>query len=67
MIFLSVCSGDIIHIYILRSVRVEPTNAACGPSTATSDALNHYTTEASPKKDAQIVYIVMPDAAVLSV
>ena len=46
MIFLSVCSmtlvffdhsGDIIHINILTSVRVEPTNAVCAPSTAASD------------------------------
>ena len=60
-------SGDIIHINILTSVRVEPTNAACAPSTATSDVLNHYTMEASPKKDAQVAYITTPDAAVHSV
>ena len=30
-------SGDIIHINISTSVEVEPTNAACAPSTATSD------------------------------
>ena len=34
----------------MTSVGVEPTNAACAPSTATSDVLNHYTTEASPQK-----------------
>ena len=50
-------SGDIIHINISTSVGGEPTNAACAPSTATSDVLNHYTIEASPKKDAQIAYI----------
>ena len=53
MIFLSVSSttlvffdhsGDIILINILMSGRVEPTNAACAPSTAAFDALNHYTT-----------------------
>ena len=33
-------------------------NAAYAPGTATSDVLNHYTTEASPKKDAQVVYII---------
>ena len=60
-------SGDIIHIIILTSVRVEPTNAACALSTATSDALNHCTIEASTKKDAQIAYITTPDAAVHSV
>ena len=38
------------------SVGGEPTNAACAPSTATSDILNHYTIKASPKKDAQIAY-----------
>ena len=36
------------------------------PSTATSDVLNHYTIEASPKKDAQMAYITAPDAAVHS-
>ena len=46
---------------------VEPRNAACAPSTATSDALNHFTTEASQKKDAQIANITTPDAAVHSV
>ena len=46
---------------------VEPTNAACAPSTATSDVLNHYTIEASPKKDAQVAYITTADAAVQSV
>ena len=30
-------SGDIIHINISTSVGVEPTNAACVPSTATSE------------------------------
>ena len=54
-------SGDIIHINISTSVGVEPTNAACAPSTATSDVLNHYTIEASPKKDAQLAYITTPD------
>ena len=54
-------------IIILSSVGVEPTNAACAPSTATSDVLNHYTIEASPKKDAQVAYITTPDAAVHSV
>ena len=43
---------------------VEPTNATGAPSTATSDALNHYTIEASPIKDAQVAYITTPDAAV---
>ena len=52
---------------ISTSVGVEPTNAACAPSTATSDVLNHYTIEASPKKDAQLAYITTPDAAVHSV
>ena len=42
---------------ILPSVRVEPTNVASPPSTAMSDTLNHYTTEASPKRDGQVVYI----------
>ena len=41
----------------MASVGVEPTDAACAPSTATSDVLNHYTTEASPKKDAQHINI----------
>ena len=75
MIFLSACSSDmfvflysggIIHINTLIYVGVEPTNAACPPSTATSDVLNHYTTEASPKKDAQVSYITLPNAAVHS-
>ena len=57
-------SGDIIHINISTSVGVEPTNAACAPSTATSDVLNLYIIEASPKKDAQVAYITTPDAAV---
>ena len=52
--FVFLCSGDKIHINSLIFVGVEPTNAACPPSTATSDVLNHYTTEASPKKDAQV-------------
>ena len=43
---------------------VEPTNATGAPSTATSDALNHYTIEASPIRDAQVTYITTPDAAV---
>ena len=60
-------SGDIIHINISTSVGVEPTNAACAPSTATSDVLNHYTIEESPKMDAQVAYITTPDSAVLSV
>ena len=76
MIFLSACSsdmfvflyrGDIIHINSLIFVGVEHTNAAYPPSTATSDVLNHYTTEASPNKDAQVSYITLPDAAVHSV
>ena len=58
-------SEDIIHINISTSVGVEPTNAACAPSTATSDVLNHYTIEAS--RDAQLAYITTPDAAVHSV
>ena len=41
---------DKMHNYMVSSVRVEPTNAACAPSTASSDALNLYTTEASTKK-----------------
>ena len=49
------------------SVGVKPTNAACTPSTATSDVLNHYTIEESPIKDAQVAYIRTPDAAVHSV
>ena len=53
-------SGDIIHINIKTSVVVEPTNVACAPSTATSEVLNHYTTEASSKKDAQVAYITTP-------
>ena len=32
-----------------------------------SDVLNHYTIEASTKKDAQVAYITTPDAAVHSV
>ena len=60
-------SGDKIHISISISVGVEPMNAACAPSTATSDVLNHYTIEASPKEDAQVAYITTPDAAVQSV
>ena len=59
-------SGDIIHINISTSVGVEPTNAACAPSTAMSDVLNHYTVEAS-QNDAQLAYITTPDAAVHSV
>ena len=54
----------------MTSVGVEPTNLACAPSTATSDVLNHYTTEAPPpppKKDSQVAYITTPDAAVHSV
>ena len=60
-------SGAIIHINISTSVGVEPTNAACAPSTAASGILNYYTIEASPKKDAQVAYITTPDAAVHSV
>ena len=49
----------------------EDTNVACAlcveSSTASSDALNHYSTEATPKKDAQVAYITSPDAAVHSV
>ena len=60
-------SGDIIDINILTSVGVESTNAAWANSTATSYVLNHYTIEASPKKDAQVAYITTPDAAVHSV
>ena len=56
-----------LNLYIYISVGVEPTNAACASSTATSDVLNHYTIEASPKKDAQLAYITTPDAAVHSV
>ena len=37
------------------------------PTYATSDVLNHYTIEASLKKDAQVAYITTPDAAVHSV
>ena len=55
------------NFLFLTSVGVEPTNAACAPSTARSDVLNHYTIEASPKKDAQVAYITTPDAAVHSV
>ena len=47
-------NGDVIHINISTPVGVEPTNAAWAPSTATSYVLNHYTIEASPKKDAQV-------------
>ena len=47
------------------------TNVACAPcvesSTASSDALNRYSTEATQKKDAHVAYITSPDAAVLSV
>ena len=46
---------------------VEPTNTACAPSSATSDVLNNYTTDASQKEDAQVAYITTPDAAVHSV
>ena len=60
-------SGEIIHINISTSVGVEPTNAACAPSTATSDVLHLYTIEASLKRDAQVAYITTPDAAVHSV
>ena len=47
-------SEDIIHINISTSVGVELTNA-------TSDVLNHYTIEASLKKDAQVAYITVKD------
>ena len=60
-------NGDIIHTNISTSLGFEPTNTAWAPSTATSDVLNHYTIEASPKKDAQVAYITTPDAAVHSV
>ena len=60
-------SEDIIHINISTSVGVAPKNAACAPSTATSDVLYHYTIEASQKKDAQVAYITTPDSAVHSV
>ena len=50
-------SGDIIHIKISTSVGVEPMNAACAPSTATSDVLNHYTIEASTKSTYNNVII----------
>ena len=46
-----------LYINILTSVRVEPTKEACAPRTATSDALKHYTIEASPIKDAQNIYM----------
>ena len=65
--FVFLYSGDIIHINISTSVGVEPTNAACAPSTATSGVLNHYTIEVFPKKNAKIAYITAPDAAVHSV
>ena len=57
------------NVIIFTSVGVEPTNAACAPSTATSDVLNHYTIEASPTKAAKVhvAYITTPDAAVHSV
>ena len=48
-------------IIILTSVRVDSTNVACTPTTATPDALSHYTTEESPKEDAQVAYITKPD------
>ena len=78
MIFLSVCNSDTClfvqwrhnpykHFDFCGGGGGEPTNAACAPSTATSDVLNHYTIEASPKRDAQIAYITAPDAAVHSV
>ena len=47
-------------------VGVEPMYAECGPRTAMSDVLNRNTTEASPKKDAQVVYIITPDTAIHS-
>ena len=58
MIFLSVCNSDTCLFVQWRHNPYkyfdfcggEPTNAACAPSTATSDVLNHYTIEASPKK-----------------
>ena len=65
--FVLLYRGDIIHINISTSVGVEPTNVAWGPSTATSDVLNHYTSKAYPKKVAQVAYITPPDAAVYSV
>ena len=38
-------SGNIVPLNILASVRVEPTIAACAPSTAMSDTLNHHITD----------------------
>ena len=40
----------------LTSVGAEPSNAACLPSNPRSEAFNHYITETSPKKDAQVAY-----------
>ena len=64
MIFLLVCSSDIglivqgRHINISTSVGVEPRNAACMPSTATFDVINHNTPARHPqKKDTQVAYI----------
>ena len=59
MIFLSICSSDTCRFRpqwrhnpykYFDLCGVEPTNAACAPSTATSDILNRYTTEAFPKR-----------------
>ena len=36
---------QVCKLKVLTSVGGEPANAACGPSTATSDVLNHYTTK----------------------
>ena len=55
-----------LNIYVLTFVRVKPMNPACTPSTAVSNTLINYATEASPKKDAQVLYITLPDAAVHS-
>ena len=76
MIFLSICSSDTCLFRpqwrhnpykYFDFCGVEPMNAVCTASTATSDVLNCYTTEASPKKKAQVGYIKTPDAAVHSV
>ena len=71
MTFFSICSDDTcLFRPQLRhnpykystSVGVKPTNAACAPSTETSDVVNYYATEASPKKDAQVAYITQDTA-----
>ena len=55
-------SGHIIHINISTSVGGEPTNAACAPSTATSDVLNHYAAfVGSPPTEVEIfIWIMSP-------